>query len=245
MTAPDFRGRLRAIRERGGKVVVVDPRRSRTAEAADEHHFIRPGRDAHLLAAMAATILEEGLDDPGDVGEHVEGLDRLPELLAPFDAESAAPACGIEAEEIRRMARELAAAPSAAVYARIGTTTQEFGTLASWLVDVLNTITGNLDRPGGVMFPLAAAGQIERQRRARSRSRRQAGALDLARARPPRVVRRAAGGHARRGDRDRGRGPGPGAVHGRRQPAALDAERRPPATRLRRAGADGLASTPT
>ena len=159
MTAPDFRGRLRAVQERGGKLVVIDPRRSRTAELADEHHFIRPGRDAHLLAAIAETILSDGLADPGALASHIEGLDRLPELLAPFSADAAAPACGIDAETIRRMARELAAAPRAVVYARIGTTTQEFGTLASWLVDVLNAITGNLDREGGAMFPLAAAGQ--------------------------------------------------------------------------------------
>jgi anaerobic selenocysteine-containing dehydrogenase len=159
MTAPDIRGRLRAIRERGGKVVVVDPRRSRTAEAADEHHFIRPGHDAHLLAAMAQTICAEGLGDPGRLAELTDGLDRIGELLAPFAPEAVADACGIEAAEIQRMARELAAAPTAAVYGRIGTTTQEFGTLASWLVDVLNLLTGNLDRPGGAMFPLAAAGQ--------------------------------------------------------------------------------------
>ncbi len=159
MTAPDFRGRLRAVQERGGKLVVVDPRRSRTAEVADEHHFIQPGRDAHLLAAIAETILSEGLADPGALSEHLSGYERLPEALAPFNAEAAAPACGIDAETIRRMARELAAAPRAVVYARIGTTTQEFGTLASWLVDVINAITGNLDSEGGAMFPLAAAGQ--------------------------------------------------------------------------------------
>lgn len=159
MTAPDMRGRLRAIRERGGKVVVVDPRRSRTAEAADEHHFIRPGRDAHLLAAIAETILAEGLAETDALDDHLAGLDRLPEALAPFSAEAVADVCGIDATTIRQMARELAAAPAAVVYARIGTTTQEFGTLASWLVDVVNVITGNLDRPGGAMFPLAAAGQ--------------------------------------------------------------------------------------
>jgi anaerobic selenocysteine-containing dehydrogenase len=159
MTAPDVRGRIRAIRERGGKVVVVDPRRSRTAEVADEHHFIRPGFDAHLLAAMAHTISAEGLDEPGRLAPMTEGMDAIEELLAPFEPEVVADACGIEAAEIRRMARELAAADSAAVYGRIGTTTQEFGTLASWLVDVLNILTGNLDRPGGAMFPLAAAGQ--------------------------------------------------------------------------------------
>ena len=159
MTAPDVRGRLRRIRERGGKVVVIDPRRSRTAELADEHHFIRPGRDAHLLAAMAHTILTEGLANPGALADHTNGLDELPELLARFAPEEVASACGIEADEIRRMARELAAAPRAAVYARIGTTTQEYGTLASWLVDVLNVVTGNLDREGGAMFTRAAAGQ--------------------------------------------------------------------------------------
>jgi anaerobic selenocysteine-containing dehydrogenase len=159
MTAPDMRGRLRRIRERGGKVVVVDPRRTRTAEEADEHHFIRPGTDAFLLAAMACTLVDEGLADPGALSEHLNGLDEVLELVRGFPPERAAEACGIPAEEIRRMARELAAAPSAAVYGRIGTCTQEFGTLASWLVDVLNVLTGNLDREGGAMFAQSAAGQ--------------------------------------------------------------------------------------
>jgi anaerobic selenocysteine-containing dehydrogenase len=159
LTAPDMRGRLRRIRERGGKVVVIDPRRTRTAEEADEHHFIRPGSDALLLAAMACTLVEESLVDPGPLAEHLNGLDEVLELVRDFPPDLAAGACGIPAEEIRRMARELAAAPSAAVYGRIGTCTQEFGTLASWLVDVLNVLTGNLDREGGAMFARAAAGQ--------------------------------------------------------------------------------------
>src|SRR5215213_8369041 len=159
MTAPDMRGRIRSIRERGGKVVVVDPRRSRTAEHADEHHFIRPGTDALLLFAMVATLFDEGLVDPGPAGEHANGIEAIEELAIRFSPDAVAPACGVEADAIRRMARELAAAESAAVYGRIGTCTQEFGTLASWLVDLLNFLTGNLDRPGGAMFPLAAAGQ--------------------------------------------------------------------------------------
>ena len=159
LTAPDMRGRLRAIRERGGKVVVIDPRRTRTAEVADEHHFIRPGMDALLLAAMACTLVEEGLDAPGALSGHLNGLDEVRELVRGFPPEAVASACGIEAGEIRRMARELAAADRAAVYGRIGTCTQEFGTLASWLVDVLNVLTGNLDREGGAMFTRAAAGQ--------------------------------------------------------------------------------------
>jgi anaerobic selenocysteine-containing dehydrogenase len=159
LTAPDMRGRLRRIRGRGGKVVVIDPRRSRTADEADEHHFIRPGTDALLLSALACTLVEEELDAPGRLAGLCEGLDHVRELVRDFPPEAVAEPCGIPAGEIRRMARELAAADRAAVYARIGTCTQEFGTLASWLVDVLNVLTGNLDREGGAMFARAAAGQ--------------------------------------------------------------------------------------
>jgi len=158
LTAPDMRGRLRGIRERGGKIVVIDPRRSRTAEHADEHHFIRPGTDAHLLFGLVHVLADEGLVDLGRLAEHVTGLDQVEALARTFSPEQASDACGIAPEEIRRMARELAGAERAAVYGRIGTCTQEFGTLASWLVDVLNVLTGNLDRPGGAMFTKAAAG---------------------------------------------------------------------------------------
>ncbi len=159
LTAPDMRGRIRAIRERGGKVVVVDPRLSRTAREATEHHFIRPGTDAHLLFAIANVLIAENLADPGQLAEHANGAELLAGLAEPFEPEAVAPVCGIDADEIRRMARELAGAERAAVYARIGTTTQRFGSLCSWLVDVLNYLTGNLDREGGAMFPLAAVGQ--------------------------------------------------------------------------------------
>jgi anaerobic selenocysteine-containing dehydrogenase len=159
MTAPDMRGRLRRLRERGGKLVVVDPRRSRTAEVADEHVFIRPGTDAHLLFGMVHTLFDEGLVDvPSGLARHVDGLQAVEAAARAFAPEDVAPACGIDARDIRRMARELAAAERAAVYGRIGTCTQEFGTLASWLVDVLNVLTGNLDRPGGAMFTRAAVG---------------------------------------------------------------------------------------
>lgn len=159
MTVPDARGRLKAIRNRGGKVVVVDPRRTRTAELADEHHAIRPGADALLLFGLVNVILREGLADLRHLADHVTGLEALTGLAAPFTPDAVAEHTGIAAPEIERMARELAAAEAAAVYGRIGTTTQAFGTLASWLVDVLNVITGNLDRQGGAMFPLAPAGQ--------------------------------------------------------------------------------------
>jgi anaerobic selenocysteine-containing dehydrogenase len=159
MTAPDMRGRLRALRARGGKLVVIDPRRTRTAEEADEHHFIRPGTDALLLFALVHALFDEDLAAPAErIAAITDGIESVERLAEPFAPEAVASACGIEGSKIRRMARELAAAPRAAVYGRIGTCTQEFGTLASWLVDVLNLLTGNLDREGGAMFPLGAAG---------------------------------------------------------------------------------------
>ncbi|GIF04241.1 molybdopterin oxidoreductase family protein [Actinoplanes siamensis] len=155
-TAADFPGRLKAIQARGGKFVVVDPRRTRTAEQADEHLFIRPGTDAFLLFGIVHTLFAEGLADPGRLTPYTQGIDDVRGLAAAFPPEAVAATCDIAPERIRGLARELAAAPTAAVYGRIGTCAVEFGTLTSWLVDVTNVLTGNLDRPGGVMFPLAA-----------------------------------------------------------------------------------------
>jgi anaerobic selenocysteine-containing dehydrogenase len=157
-TAPDWPGRIEAMRSRGGRLVVVDPRRSRTAEEADVHLAIRPGTDALLLAALVTTLAEADRIDPGPAGAWVHGLDAAIAALSPFTAESVAPTVGIEPAAIRQLAEDLAEAPRAAVYGRMGTTTAEFGTVASWLVDVVNLVTGNLDQPGGAMFAKAAAG---------------------------------------------------------------------------------------
>jgi anaerobic selenocysteine-containing dehydrogenase len=127
LTAPDMRGRLRAIRARGGKIVVIDPRRTRTAREADEHHFIRPGTDALLLLALAHALFDEELVDARALGPHLAGLDEVRALAGEISPEAVAPTCAIAAPEIRRMARELAAAPSAAVYGRIGTTRSASG----------------------------------------------------------------------------------------------------------------------
>jgi anaerobic selenocysteine-containing dehydrogenase len=157
-TAPDWPGRIEAMRARGGRLVVVDPRRSRTAEEADWHLAIRPGTDALLLAAVVTAMAESGRIDPGTAGPWIAGLDEVVAALADITPEAVAETVGIAASDIRRLATELADAPTAAVYGRIGTTTAEFGTLASWLVDVVNVCTGNLDQPGGAMFTMAAAG---------------------------------------------------------------------------------------
>jgi anaerobic selenocysteine-containing dehydrogenase len=157
MTAPDVVARLRAIRARGGRIVVVDPRRTETAELADTHLFIRPGTDALLVASLIRVIFAEGLAKPGRLREFVDGLGEIPALVAPYTPERVAPQVGIPAETIVRLARDFAGAPSAVCYGRMGTCVQEFGATTTWLVDVLNIATGNLDREGGAMFTTPAA----------------------------------------------------------------------------------------
>jgi anaerobic selenocysteine-containing dehydrogenase len=158
-TAADFPGKLRALRKRGGRFTVIDPARTRTAELADRHIAPRPGTDAALLFAVVHVLFEEGLVAPdlGGVAEHVDGVEQVRAIADEFSPQAVAAHCGVPADEIRVLAREIAAAPAAAVYGRIGTSTVEFGTIGSWLVDVINVLTGNLDRPGGAMFPLSAA----------------------------------------------------------------------------------------
>jgi anaerobic selenocysteine-containing dehydrogenase len=153
MSAPNMRARLRDHRERGGVLVVVDP--------ADRHLAIKPGGDAFFLFAIVNVLFAEGLVAPGRLAEFTDGVDAVRDLALPFTPEAVASATGIAAEDIRGLASDFAAAEQAVCYGRFGTCTQEFGTLASWLVDVVNILTGNFDRPGGLMFPRAATGQTE------------------------------------------------------------------------------------
>jgi anaerobic selenocysteine-containing dehydrogenase len=157
MTMPNAPGRLKAIVKRGGKVVVIDPRRTETAKIASEHHFIRPAGDAAFLLALVHTLFDEGLVKLGAAASLVDGLDAVRAAASDFAPESVAAYCGIAAPVIRRIAREMSAAEWAACYGRLGTCVQEFGTLTSWGCDLVNVLTGNLDRPGGVMFPMPAA----------------------------------------------------------------------------------------
>ncbi|MCO6480406.1 MAG: molybdopterin-dependent oxidoreductase, partial [Phaeodactylibacter sp.] len=152
MTAPGFARHLKGIQERGGKVVVVDPRRTETAQKADAHHFIRPGRDALLLLALIHTIIREGWVKLRHLGPILSGLEQVQETADGFSPEIAAPHIGIEATTIRHLAREFAQAPSAVCYGRMGASTQAYGGLCQWLINVLNILTGNLDREGGAMF---------------------------------------------------------------------------------------------
>jgi len=153
MTGPGMARRLEAIRERGGKVVLIDPRQNETARLASEHLFIRPGTDVFLLLALLHVVFEEGLTQ---LSSFTKGVDQVADLVAQFAPEKVTQITRIDADRIRGLAREFAGAKSAVCYGRIGLSTQEFGGVCQWLINVLNIVTGNLDRPGGAMFPLPA-----------------------------------------------------------------------------------------
>jgi anaerobic selenocysteine-containing dehydrogenase len=152
LSCPDVLGEIDAIRERGGKVIVIDPRRTGTADRATEWLPIRPGADAAFLLALCNVIFDEGLLDLGPIAHMVNGVDEMRAAADGFTPEAVADFCRIPADTIRRIAHELAGAERGALYGRIGLCNQEFGTLASWLVDVVNILTGHFDVEGGMMF---------------------------------------------------------------------------------------------
>jgi anaerobic selenocysteine-containing dehydrogenase len=159
LAAPNVMGLINEIRKRG-KVIVIDPVRTVTAARADEWLPIVPGTDAALLLAVTHTLFEENLVNPGP---HVDGVDTMRRVAADWPPERVSAVTGIDADRIRRLARELAGTEKSVVYGRIGLCNQEFGSLASWLVDVINILTGHFDTPGGAMFPKPAAWSITTQ----------------------------------------------------------------------------------
>jgi anaerobic selenocysteine-containing dehydrogenase len=152
MTAPGLKRRIEELRRRGGRLVVVDPRRTETARIADRHHFIRPGTDALLLMSLLHSIFDEGLESPGRLADFTEPFEKVRRVVGDFSPRRVASATGINDDAIRSLARDFASAPSAVCYGRMGVSTQEFGGLCQWLINLLNIVTGNLDRPGGAMF---------------------------------------------------------------------------------------------
>jgi anaerobic selenocysteine-containing dehydrogenase len=156
MTAPDVRRRLRAIRERGGRIVVVDPRRTETARQADEWIAIRPGGDAALLLAMVQTLIEDGRVDERRIETMASGWTEIRQRLVAFTPERVAADIGIDVKTIRRLAREFADAPASVVYTRVGVCNNRFGTIATWATDLLNLAAGRLGEVGGAMLPTPA-----------------------------------------------------------------------------------------
>jgi anaerobic selenocysteine-containing dehydrogenase len=151
LSAPRVKDQLRAINDRGGRIVVVDPRRSETARAF-EHLPIEPDSDAWLLLSLLEVIFAERLEDPAAIERQAIGVESLRELCAPYPPEETEARTGIAAETVRALARDLATAPRAAVYGRTGSCLGRNGTMVAFLLDALNVVSGNLDREGGAMF---------------------------------------------------------------------------------------------
>lgn len=151
-TVPDVKKRLKTLTARDGKLVVVDPRRTETAAIASEHQFIRPGTDALFLLALLNTVFRENLGNPGVLDAFTSGLDEVAGAIEDFTPEFAAAHTGVEANAIVRIAREFAAADKAVCYGRMGVSTQAYGALCQWVIQLINIATGNLDRPGGSLF---------------------------------------------------------------------------------------------
>jgi anaerobic selenocysteine-containing dehydrogenase len=160
-TVPDVRKRIKELTRRGGKLVVIDPRFTETAQLASEHHYITPGSDALFLLAILNTLFAENLADPGRLADFTDGLDAVAVAIAEFTPEFAAPHTGISADDARRIARELAAAERGICYGRMGISTQAYGGLNQWLTQIINIATGNLDKEGGSLFTLGAVDQVE------------------------------------------------------------------------------------
>lgn len=176
MTAPNFSGRLKAIKKRGGKFIVIDPRFTETAKIADAHFFINPGKDAFLLLAIIHVIFNEGLERLGKLASHTNGLEEIKTIALDFSPEKVAESVGISAKEIKHIAREFTSAKTAVCYGRMGVSVQEFGGVCQWLINTLNTITGNMDIEGGALFTLPAidlVGMASKTGRTGSFNRRQ------------------------------------------------------------------------
>ena len=159
-TVPDVRQRLKDLKSRGGKLVVVDPRRTETAELASEHLFIRPGSDAAFLLAMIHVLFRDDLVAPGPLADFTDGLDEVAAAVSELSPDWAAPLTGIEADDIVRIAHELAEAEAGICYGRMGVSTQAYGALCQWAIQVINVATGHLDKPGGSLFTRPAMDQV-------------------------------------------------------------------------------------
>jgi anaerobic selenocysteine-containing dehydrogenase len=162
MSVPDVANRLKAIQKRGGKIVVIDPRLTETAAKADEHHFIRPGTDAFLLLAIIQTFFAENLVNLGKLSDFTDGVELLKEISADFTPEKVAKQTGISASTIRQLTHDFVQAKTAVCYGRVGVSVQTFGSIAQWLINAINVLTGNLDRTGGAMFTAPAVDFLAR-----------------------------------------------------------------------------------
>jgi anaerobic selenocysteine-containing dehydrogenase len=153
MTAPGMANRLKKIQKRGGKVVVIDPRRTETAKKADQHIFVKPETDVYLLLALLNEVVNNNHAMPGNAEAYITNLEVIKDIITPYSSEKVARVTGISTDEIKKLALDFCTAKSAVCYGRMGVSVQRFGSTCQWLINILNIVTGNFDRAGGHMFP--------------------------------------------------------------------------------------------
>jgi len=153
MTAPDMKGRLKALQKRGGKFVVLDPRRTETAKMADEHYFIRPGNDVVFLLAFLKIMIEDDLIAPDHLSDHLDDFEDVLRLIRDFSLEEITQKTGMKEADIRQIVHDFNRADTACIYGRMGVSTTEFGSLCQWLIQLINIFSGNLDKVGGSLLP--------------------------------------------------------------------------------------------
>ncbi len=161
MTAAGVQKRLKNIQQRGGKYIVIDPRKTETAKSADEHLFIRPGTDVYFLLAMLHIITTEKKYNLKKLSSHVVDLDKVIAIAIAYTPESVAEITGISVKDIRRITNEYLNAEKAVLYGRMGVSTQEHGGLCNWLINLINILTGHLDTEGGAMFTNPAVPMVK------------------------------------------------------------------------------------
>ena len=162
MTMPNAPGRFKALQARGGKLVVVDPRRTETANIADQHLFVRPGQDAYVLMAIIHTLFKENWLNVEHLKPVLKDLDQVEAAVAEFDLTLAEKQSGIQASAIKQLAYDLAHTDKAVIYGRMGVSVQRFGALCQWAIQIINMLIGALDSEGGALVPSPAFGYINK-----------------------------------------------------------------------------------
>ena len=165
MTVPDVANRLKAIQKRGGKFVVIDPRKTETAKIADQHIFIKPATDVYLLLAILNEVLKKSTSlnvveqfhcgsNLHDVNLLIDymGVANLKSAIQSYTPETVSTITGIPTETIKNLVQDILNAKNAVVYGRMGVSVQAFGGVCQWLINCINIFTGNMDSEGGAMF---------------------------------------------------------------------------------------------
>ena len=152
LTAPGFPKKIKSIQKRGGKVINIDPRFTETSKISSQHLYINPGKDALFLLSLLHVIFDQGIEEKTHLSNHLKGLEEIKEIVKEYSPKKTALLIGIDSLEIQKIAKDFMNSKTAVCYGRMGVSTQEYGGICQWLINVLNIVTNNMDKVGGAMF---------------------------------------------------------------------------------------------